>query len=583
MTKSKGVNRLVQTDWLPGTIGDLARCNLENRLRTFIVDHESEPLVLFTPEGRVRSLSGDWYGEHLGKWMVSAAHACARTGDERLIEQVALVTDSAIRYQEDSGYFGTYAAESEARMTSSAASARRTWDLWTHAWALLGLIAVSDSTATERALSAADRIGRLLLKVFPEVHLSPLDLGNHAGLSSSVLIGPLAKLAERTGDQRYADLALDILSEAERRGIPLLTFDPTRNDAAQIGTGKAYQILWTAVGMLQLYGVKGEERLLTSVKGLWQNVRDHHLTPTGGPWGGVATHKEVFNEQGFFSPYGLVETCSTATWMALNQELFAITGDDRTVEAYETSVLNALLGAVNESATEWSYFTSPNGRRLATYAWACCRSSGAMAVEAASDMIVSLNGEAVDINLYMPSRCSVPDLVVTQEGDLGALGSIQVRIEGQGTRDVRLRVPEWSEDFMVRRDGVEFRGRYGQRVVLERCRGGETIVVTCRRPLRVQERAYTLDHHGQEIVRMEYACLTRGPFVYSTGLRDGYKFEETVCIPRLTPDAVFRALDEQTVEFNETGRRPLTFQPYYLTPSRNEGGWRTTWLQVAWQ
>ncbi|MFX8999759.1 hypothetical protein ABTN27_20515, partial [Acinetobacter baumannii] len=86
----------------------------------------------------------------------------------------------------------------------------------------------------------------------------------------------------------------------------------------QIATGKIYQILWVLIGLVALEQQVHDPRLLVTVSRLWSEIRDHHLTPTGGPWGGIGGHKEVFNARGHFAVDGMVETCSTMTWLKLS-------------------------------------------------------------------------------------------------------------------------------------------------------------------------------------------------------------------------------------------------------------------------
>ena len=111
---------------------------------------------------------------------------------------------------------------------------------------------------------------------------------------------------------------------------------------------------------------------------------------------------------------------------------------------------------------------------------------------------------------------------------------------------------------------------------------GDPIVHKLRSPIRVVPFIHTADHHGQEIVRMDYAFLARGPYVYATGLIDGYKKEETLRLARLTPEAPFRVEGEE-IAFHQPGREPIRFEPYYRAGGRHEGAWRTTWLNIAWQ
>ena len=582
---------LARSEWSPGILADLAFANLETRLKCFILDCDSEPLALFTEESRAQSRSGDWYGEHLGKWLVAASHAAIRTKDPRLEEHISKVVQTVAAMQEPDGYLGTYASDSIARMTNLGSKDVRTWDVWVHSWTVLGLLDASKVPGVKGGIETADRIGRLLLDVFPDRHSSPLDLGNHAGLSSAVVLEPLVRLWEETNDARYLDMAVRTLNDAEARGLSFLSTCPDNDDVAQIGTGKIYQILWILVGMVRLSQATQDKALLRSVELLWNDVRTHHLTPQGGPWGGIATHKEVFNPRGFFSPYGMVETCSTATWMQLCLELFQVTHQEKYIAEYETSLLNALLGSVDETCQDWSYFTSPNGRRLSTYYWACCRSSGSMAVESSSDAAIFETDHEIFVNLYLPTRSTMSRGTLTIKGDLGVDGNCELEFGLAGFHDVLFRVPNWASNFrIVVGDEAHVPSVNAGFFKLGRdWRLGDVVHVSCECPIRVVPKSHTVDHHGQEVVRMDYATVMRGPLSYATGLIDGYKQEETVRIPRLTPESPFRTVDRLgghygvPIEFCQPGRKPIVLLPYFEAAGRSEGKWRASWLQVAWQ
>jgi len=570
-------------EWGEGPIGDAVRASEAGRLRRFIKDEESEAVSLFSPEAREVSDSGDWYGEHAGKWLIAACGAWSRTGDSQLAESIERVVRCLLDSQEENGYLGTYGVDAACRFTHPDAKKARTWDLWVHAWAILGLLKVAKTLGTEGALEAATKIGDLIVATFPSVHSSVLDLGNHAGLSSSVVLEPLAELTSATGDHRYVNLALATLEEMERRGLYVLSAGSRNLDVAELGTGKAYQICWTLVGMVSVSRVVSDDQMLGAVTALWENIRDEHLTPMGGPWGGIAGHKEVFNVRGFFSPYGMVETCSAASWMTLCRALFDVTGDEKFVEAYERTLTNTVLGALDENGQDWCYFTFPNGRRNNTYHWACCKSSGAMALEEAATMVATARGEAVLVNLLVSCRITVGSMVLqlVRSADEFVIEVVEAPDE---EADLWVRAPNWADLEAVQMNEetqpacIEHGYLRWRRVWVK----GDRVSLSFDCPTRVHSKTFTVDHHGQEVVRMDYAYVSKGPYVYATGLFDGFRKEETLRLAKLNPSAPFRQRGE-ALDLYLPGREPIEFLPYFKAGGRHEGAWRTTWLQVAWQ
>lgn len=548
--------------------------SLRNRLRTFIVNEESEPLALFGPEFRSRNNSGDWYGEHVGKWLVAASKAAARTSDTALRAQVRHVADFILSNQEPSGYLGTYAPTSDARLDSDKAVEVRTWDVWVHATLILGLVEVACWTGESRYTDCALRISRFIEYSAKEL----ARLGNHEGLSAAILIDPLVELHLASGDPQPLKLARLTLTAIDDR-LQLIPNLRAGMDVAEVGTGKIYQICWLLVGLTKLYRVTKDTDLLTAVRNAWNSIRLNHLTPMGGPWGGVATHKEVFNRQGFFSPDGMVETCNTMAWMQLNRELLLLTGEAKYAEEYEKAMYNSLLGAIDENGADWSYFTFPNGRRNSTYFWACCKSSGALALEELGRAVVTQINGGISVNTIIPLHVS--EVLTMKVGTDFEEAEIVVHgLEGE----LRLRMPTWAKEFSLTRDGrmIKQANASGYAILSGPFRADERIQIRFGPRLEVLSQSATTEHHGQEIARTDYFAVSHGPLVYATSLLDGYKQSETLKLPTINPTGHFSRV-EGGFDLNLPARKPIRFSPYFEAGGRTDGKWRAVWHEVAWQ
>lgn len=338
------------------------------RVLKFITGPDSEAVQMFARP--LRGTTGDWYGEHVGKWLCTAALAWHRTGDEVLKGRVEAVVDFLSQQQEPSGYLGTYAEHAECRFTHPRAHEGRTWDIWNHAWTILGLTHAAELMANDQALETAKRAAHAIMSVTPA---QVVRQGNHKGTSSAIIIEPLAVLARLTKQDEVSSYALEVVRAFESSVGELCA----QRDVAELGTGKAYQICWLLNGLLALNLQE------PAVEYLWADIATHHLSALGGPWGGIATHKEVFNKRGFFSPDGLTETCSTQMWIRLCEQMARKQLSPIYEEAWDLALHNALLGAIDINGSDWCYFTFPNGRRNNTYRWACCKASGALALEQA--------------------------------------------------------------------------------------------------------------------------------------------------------------------------------------------------------
>ena len=588
---------------LGGVLGEALAANQRGRLSHFITDETSPAIAIFAPEAVAANEGGDWYGEHAGKWLAAAARAAARSGDAALLRRVRRVADWLVARQEPDGYLGNYppprrftARHSEKPVSWNGEPSPRTWDIWTHAYLTLGLVELWRVTGEDRYLAAARRIGDLVWRSLAEDGLNIIDMGNHFGLSATVMLDPAVELYLATGGQRYLDLALRIVAQAE--GEPrnrLLSQALAGADPSEISTGKAYQLLWNLVGLAKLHRATGEEKYLTAVRNLWSAVRAHHLTLGGGPWGGVAHRsREVFNPAAVFDPNGYVETCSTMAWIQLNRELLGILGEARFAQEIERSAYNDLIGAQAPDGEDWCYYSFPNGRRVHTTYWRCCKSSGAMAIEELPALAYATTAEGgIAVNLLGPgeARFDLPggEVRVRQEAGYPFDGRIEIIVETDGPAafPLRVRIPDWAEGAQVTAAGEALVAPAGDYVrIARRWQPGDRVVLTL--PMRpaihravqrnVQE---SLAPDGspvtQQVMRYDYIAITRGPLVQATGLIDGYKLGETL---RFAGEPKVEERDGALL-LKPIGRAPIAFEPWFSIGGRRDGSWRLTWMPLA--
>ncbi|MCA0242120.1 MAG: glycoside hydrolase family 127 protein [Proteobacteria bacterium] len=604
---------------LGGPLGEALEASRRGRLHRFIEGPESAAIRLFDRAIAAGNTEGDWYGEHAGKWLVAAARAAARSGDDELRARVGRVADFLCDQQEADGYLGTYAPSRRFMLPQppkpptppnwDGAPSVRTWDIWTHSYLILGLLeAHRQLGGNARWLQAACRIGDLCARTLEAGAIDITDLGNHFGLSATVLMDPACELFFATQDQRYLDLALRVLQQAdEHPPLMLLRRALAGADPSEIATGKAYQLAWNLVGLAKLQRATGRADLREAVQRLWQAIRDHHLTLGGGPWGGVAHRsREVFNAPGGFFPQAYVETCSTLAWLQLNRELLRIGGDPQYAEEIERSAYNDLLGALAPNGEDWCYYSFANGRRVHTTYWRCCKSSGAMALEELPPLALQAGDDGLTVNLWTPLQATLglgrggARVAVEIDTAYPFDGAITLRLDpGAAPRrfTLRLRVPSWAHGATVRRGGECWQAQPGQYLAIDRAwQRGDTLQIDWpmaitahrRRHANVQEsRAPDGGAVRQTVLDLGYLALTRGPLVYATGLVDGYKTDETLRVPAAAEAApapwlqLVQTAPLPLIRMAPPGRAPLDFVPYYAAGGRADGAWRLTWLSTA--
>jgi DUF1680 family protein len=263
--------------------------------------------------------------------------------------------------------------------------------------------------------------------------------------------------------------------------------------------------------------------------------------------------------------------------MALSRDLYFETNDTRYLSGFERSLYNALLGAIDANGEDWSYFTFPNGRRNSTYHWACCKASGAMALEELGLAVVTVTDAGISINVWNSYQAVVEingsTVELNCQWDAAKPGefNVQVTTLRDAEFSVRIMIPEWVQLSSEVASGFH-----------QTWSGTSSLKVEGNCEIGLIEYTDSVDHHGQEVVRTDYAALRCGPFIYACGLIDGYKKHETLRLPKLFPISPF-VPSARGIELHQPGRQPIVFQPYFEAGGRHDSAWRSTWMEVAWQ
>jgi len=581
---------------LTGFLGSFAELSFQNRVKKFITGSSSEPVQIWAPEFVKDQTGGDWYGEHVGKWLVTACNWLEVRKDDDLESTVRAVADYVLSQQTTDGSWSCYAPGAESRFNHPNADQVRTWDLWILANLILGLQRASLVLSEPRYLQAIDRLVDLMAATFVGTERRITNQGNHQGLSSAVLLEPIARqwlITRQPAARAMVDKLVDELTDG--KGLALIPRLLHGDDVSQIGTGKIYQMLWVGVGLVVASDVTGNPKLLDAAIAMWDRTKEHHLTPQGGPWGGIATHKEVFNPAGYFDPGGFVETCSVMVWNQLSRELYERFGVGQYLDEIERSTYNQLVGAQDANGEDWCYFSFPNGQRHNTYYWACCKSSGPLALSDAVKFAGQVSVDEVRLNYIESGSFDLAvesgRIVLDCQAEFGQIARLSCVIADSPSNawTLALREPSWSGGTVVTVNGESVTATKTADGYLRFSRHwlvGDEIAVSHLCRAVVKPAFQTADHHGQEVVRNDFFHVSFGPFSMATGLIDGYRRFETLRLAQLNGETMFKFRDGEKLpilELVRTGGAPIRFVPYAVAGGMHDEAWRLTWMGVAWQ
>jgi len=439
---------------IEGLLGDRMRMNLEGRLL-----HLDQKAVL---QGfQHRPGEQEWIGEHAGKFLDAAANTWAFSHDEKLKTLMDSVARQLMAAQAADGYLGTYADNQ--RWTS--------WDVWTHKYDLLGLLAYYRVTGDPAALATCRRIGDLLIETFGEKprQRDIIRSGEHVGMAATSVLEPMVMLYRYTGNHAYLDFCFYLTRAWEQPNGPhIIRSLMTTGSVFKTANAKAYEMLSNLVGLADLYRITGEVRFLTPVELAWLDISERRLYISG-----TTSSSEHFRDNDQLPADEKAEVgegCVTVTWMQLNWQLLRLTGESKYADQLERSIFNQLLAAQDSQSGDICYFTPLNGRKNASKGISCCVSSEPRGIAMIPLTIWGERAGGIAINQYVPGHVTTRFADIQSETTFPLSGHVSLTINPPAGKQfpVYLRVPEWTQHFAATVDGVRYAGHPGEYLPIER-------------------------------------------------------------------------------------------------------------------
>ena len=408
-----------------------------------------------------------WVGEYAGKYLHAASRVWRFTKNKQLKAQMDRVVDILLACQNEDGYLGTYLP----------ADYWTEWDVWAHKYNLLGLLSYYSATGYKPALEASVKIGDLLCKTFGDKsnQLRITDHSPHMGMASTSVLEPMTELYRYTGDKKYLDFCYYILKAYDdENGPKIISTLTTVGKVDKTADGKAYEMMSNLTGIVKLYQITGDEKLLKAADMAWNDIANHKLYITG-----TASERELFPED-FVLPAGnenhIGEGCVTTTWLQYSQALYYLTGESKYPDEIEKSIYNHLLAAENPQTGCVSYYTALQGKKpyRCNIDGHCCLASVPRGIAAIPELAYTKNTDhGFSINLY--SGGSFTDSITAKNGTYSSVscaidtkfpeeGSVIITMNMSAKSDFRiaLRVPSWCKNFKVKVDGHAYNGIQGQ-------------------------------------------------------------------------------------------------------------------------
>ncbi len=546
-----------------GYVGDKLDASYQNRILVQDVNRLIEPF-------RNRTEDRCWQSEFWGKWFTSAILAYKYRPEPKLKSILDQAVSGLLSTQTPDGYIGNYADNKHLDQ----------WDIWGRKYCMLGLLAYYDLTNDKKSILAVRKLADHLIKELSESKSLIVKKGNHHGMAASSVLEPICQLYSRTGDQRYLDFASEIVRQWETSDGPQLIsksginvserFPKPKNWFGPEQGQKAYEMMSCYEGLLELYRLTGKPEYLKAVEATWQSIFDTEINITGSGssvecWFG-GKHLQTMHIDHY------QETCVTATWIKLSQQLLRLTGESKYADAIEQTWYNALLGAMFQDGADWAKYSPLAGKRLqgseqCGMGLNCCTASGPRGLFTLPLTAVMADKDGISINFFAEGsyKLQLPggkSVEVVQQTNYPVSGNITVKVllTKEEKIKVRIRIPEWSKQNQLSVNGEAVAnvtpGSYAE--ISKTWKSGDAISLTTDmrgRIVRIGERP-------------EYIAIVRGPIVLCRDARLGTPNVDETLYPIINKEG---NINLEQVAINQGGIW-MKFKSSFILESHQEGG-----------
>ena len=475
-----------------------------------------------------------WQSEFWGKWALGACALYEYNHDAALYERIKKSAEDLMKLQEKSGYIGNYSPERQLKE----------WDIWGRKYVILGLLSWYDISKDKKAVAAACRQLDFLTAQLKEKNLSLVETGNYRGMPSASILNAVVKLYNITGNKKYLQLSESIVGEIESpkgpqilsktlQGIPMANRFPHEGSWYNYSNGqKAYEMMSCLQGMLDLYRVNGDRKLLDGVGKAVDMIIAQEINITGSGsarecwYGGerVQTRPAIYEN----------ETCVTVTWLNLLRRMLLISGDVRYADLMEQAIYNALFASLKGDASQIDKYTPLEGERTRGEEQCglpinCCNANGPRGFATIPQTIYNVGDGKVDVNFYMPSEAVVSlggkagEVALVQSGDYPRTDVMEIKVTPKASAEfaLRLRIPSWGKGTLVSVNGAKAEGtaEKGYLTINRKWNAGDVVKIKFDMPARL-------------VRKNDCDAIVRGPIVLARDSRfNGGDIDEVVNIP----------------------------------------------------
>jgi DUF1680 family protein len=351
----------------------------------------------------------------------------------------------------------------------------------------------------------------------------------------------LVKLYRVTGDARFLKLA-QIFLDARGPG------GPTYNQRHKLvvdqdeAVGHAVRANYMYSGMADVAALTGDQRYVSAIEKIWENVAAKKLYLTGGV--GALSRGEAYGADYELPNDGYNETCAAVALMMWNHRMFLLTGDAKYMEVFERTAYNGFLSGVSVSGDRF-FYPNPlvydgekknnNGfaGRAPWFGCACCPPNLMRTLAALTGYFYAVRDDALYVNFFAQSEGEATvagtKVKLTQTTDYPWQGSVRLAVAPAKPAKftLRVRIPGWAQGKPVPSDlyvyddaapaawtlrvggaAVTAQPEHGYVSITREWRGGDVVELDLPMPV------HTVRGHPLIAATKDRVAFERGPIVY---------------------------------------------------------------------
>ena len=521
-----------------------------------------------------------WRGEYWGKMMRGACFVYSYTKNADLYKLLCQTVEEIITTADENGRISSYATNHEFDG----------WDIWGRKYVLLGMqyfmeICEDEELNKKIIKSMCSQVDYIISKIGDPAEgkrLITTCTRHWRGLNSSSLLEPVVRLYSLTKEQKYLDFATYIVNcgGTDVRNIFELAYEDDFMPY-QYPVTKAYEMTSCFEGLLEYYRIMGDEKHKTAVINFANRILETDFTVIGccGCTHELFDHSTV-RQANTTNGVIMQETCVTVTLMKFFYQVHLLTGAPKYADAFEISLYNAYLGAINTEKVieptikaehpDWaieplpfdSYSPLTSGTRgngigglklmSDNHYYGCCACIGAAGIGLVPKMQMLTTKNGLTLNLYINGTVSAKtpsgkniDFEITT--DYPATGKIAITVKSENAEnfELKLRNPYWSKTTKVMVNGADVTAAEGYISIEREWKNGDVVEIDFdMRTEAIYPIAYGKEilmnrcvwghnymvpnYDKEDPIAYKHIALRRGPVMLAQDSRLGYSTDDAI-------------------------------------------------------